>query len=317
MNTFKSLSECKVSKGLRSKIVYDFFASRSTAFGPVDIIKTPFIPSKTESDNSYSFSLKDGEKPKECIGRVFNVNLSNIPDNKIDHRITTLHSSALAVLLCFHNISSNNPLEIQINNQTYTFTEFELEFPNQCKKIGGRSKIDIALFNEDKSVVLFLEAKFSEYLESGCKKISEQYKDEPLFMSASILPDYLYFTGIEDQKPLQLLSKNRGQGRYREGIKQMLCHYIGASHYIREKKKKHVIKKVFIGTLLFDFGAVSKDRLCDYCEMYSELANNINSWSEKEQEIELVNKVITYQELFHSKTNTRILPKRVKCYYNL
>ncbi len=321
MNTFKSLSECEVSKGLRSKIVYDFFASRSTAFGPVEIIKTPIAPSKRESDNSYSFSLSGNEERKQRIESIFEVDLSKIPNNKIDKRITTLHSSALAVLLCFHNISSNNPLEVKINDQTYKFTEFKLEFPNQCKKNGGRSKIDIALFNEDKSVVLFLEAKFSEYLESGCKKISEQYKDEPLFTSANILPDYLYLTGIEDQKPLQLLSKNRGQGRYREGIKQILCHCIGANHYIQKKKEKNVeIKNVFIGALLFDFGDVSKELFVDYCNMYSDLAKKINSWSDKEPELELVNKVITYQELFSSKNNennSRILSSKVKCYYNL
>ena len=128
-------------------------------------------------------------------------------------------------------------------------------------------------------------------------------------------------TGIEDQKPLQLLSKNRGQGRYREGIKQILCHCIGANHYIQKKKEKNVeIKNVFIGALLFDFGDVSKELFVDYCNMYSDLAKKINSWSDKEPELELVNKVITYQELFSSKNNennSRILSSKVKCYYNL
>ena len=165
-------------------------------------------------------------------------------------------------------------------------------------------------------MVLFLEAKFSEYLESGCNKISEQYKNEPLFMSTNILPDYLYFTGIEDQKPLQILSKNKGQGRYRDGIKQILCHYIGASHFIRKKENRE-IKKVFIGTLLFDFGDVSKKMFDDYSSMYSELANKIYLWPKKEPKLELVNNVITYQELFKPDNNSCILPSKVKYFYKL
>lgn len=78
---------------------------------------------------------------------------------KIDHRMTTVHSSALAAMLCFINVSLAKPLKIEINNQTYTFTKFDPEYCNECMNIGGRSKIDVALLTEDEKVVLFFGGK--------------------------------------------------------------------------------------------------------------------------------------------------------------
>lgn len=309
METLKSLSECESSNE-----VYDFFTERSNDFGSVDIIKTPITPNKktfkTESDTSYSFQQRPNEDKKKCIERIFKIDLSNIPDNKIDHRITTIHSSALAALLCFHNISEYNPLSIELNGQTYTFVKAKIEYPNKCMEKGGRSKIDVALFGKDEKVVLFLEAKFSEYLDSECKEISAQYKKEPLFSNSDILPSNLEFIGLEDEKPLKIISKQRGKGRYREGIKQMLCHYIGATHYIKENPQK-----VFIGTLLFDFGERFKTEFDDYQTMYKELAINLNSLPEKR--IELLSEVISYQTIFRFENNIRILPQKVRCFYNL
>ena len=310
MEILKSLSECKSSNK-----VYAFFRDRAKDFGPVDIVKTQITPnkntSKTESDTSYSFQLEPGEDKKKCLERIFKIDLSKI-DKKIDHRITTIHSSALAALLCFHNISVNNPLSININGKTYAFVKAEIEYPNKCMEKGGRSRIDVALFSEDEKVVLFMEAKFSEYLSSVCKEISSQYKEEQLFRKPNILPCNLAFTGLDDETPLKIKSKQRGRGRYREGIKQMLCHYIGATHYIKNNPQK---EKVLIGTLLFDFGEMFKAEFDDYQTMYKELAVKLNSLQEKR--IELLSEVITYQTLFHYESNSRVLDKKVRRFYNL
>lgn len=48
--------------------------------------------------------------------------------------------------------------------------------------------------------------------------------------------------------------------------------------------------------------------------MYKELAENLNALSEGK--IELVNNVVTYQNLF-DKNNRCILSSKVKCFYNL
>ena len=309
MKTLKSLKEC-----MSSKKVYAFFRDRSYVFGPVDIVKTQITPnkktSKTESDTSYSFQLEPGEDKKKCIERIFGIDLSKI-NKKVDPRITTIHSSALAALLCFHNISVDNPLSISLNGKTYTFVEAELEYPNKCMEKGGRSKIDVALFSKDKKVILFLEAKFSEYLYSGCQEISSQYKKHPFFENPDILPCILDFTGLDDEKPLKIISKQRGKGRYRDGIKQMLCHYIGATHYF---DKYPQTEKIFIGALLFDFDVRFKTEFDDYQTMYKELAVNLNSLPEKR--IELLSEVITYQKLF-DENNSRVLEDKVRRFYDL
>ena len=312
MGILNSLSECKTSG-----VVYDFFKERSDDFGSVNIIKTPFKSknsTKTESDNSYSFLQLQNESKKQCIERIFNIKI-DFPDNKIDHRITTIHSSALAAMLCFNNISKENPLKVELNNKEYTFTKFEPEYCNKCTADGGPSKIDVALFNDDDNIAFFLEAKFSEYLKSESKTISSQYKKDEiggkLFKNHNILPKVLYFSNLIENEPMKILSKQGGKGRYREGIKQMLCHYIGATEFL---KKYPEYKKVFIGTLLFDFGKETKASLIDYSDMYKELAENLNALSEGK--IELVNNVVTYQNLF-DKNNRCILSSKVKCFYNL
>ena len=306
MTILHELSECNTSNPL--DVVYKFFRERSEDFGSVDIIKTPYHSkrsSKTESDNSYSFLQLKDESKEQCIERIFEIKIPPL-DNKIDHRITTVHSSALAAMLCFHNISEENPLTVKLDGKDYTFTKFQPEYANECMKIGGDSKIDVALFNKENRVVFFMEAKFSEYLEckGGC--FSPQYK-EHLSVYLDTLPKILCYS--EKNGCIKIQSNQRGKGRYREGIKQMICHHIGATDFL-EKHPNY--EKIFLGTLLFDFG--KREELNDYSVMYEELAKNLNTLGDK---IKLENKVFTYQDLFSYKYNKDILPEKVKKFYNL
>lgn len=311
---YNYLADCKTNS-----IIYNFFKKRSDDFGPIKIIKTPRNPDKrspkTESDTSYSFAQLNGECKKNAIERIFGIDLSHILniEKKLDYRILRIHSSALAALLCFHAVSEQNKIYFTIDKDL-EFSRSEIEYCNKCKK-GGPSKIDVALFNEQEKYVLFLEAKFSEYLDSNGGKISSQYKDSYLeFEQEEILPKKLVFTGLNEDGNIYIKSKLRGKGYYREGIKQLLSHYLGAQEFLKNNPEY----TVYIGTVLFDFGERGETKLTDYSQLYEELAANFNKQPIKR--IEFLSRIITYQELFCGEKYTKnsiLLSDKVKTFYNL
>ena len=107
-------------------------------------------------------------------------------DGQEYRRISILQSSSLVALLCFYKISPNHPLKIKIeenHNCIFTHSIFEYKNPIQKDDPNHCSNIDIVLVGKEcdapkKSVILFLESKFSEYLSGGKEKgISPVYDD--------------------------------------------------------------------------------------------------------------------------------------------
>ena len=88
-------------------------------------------------------------------------------------RIATLHSSSLVALLCFYSVTNSKPLTINVDGNDCIFTESHFECKNRVG-IDGKgnphySNMDVVLIGktkENKSVILFLESKFSEYLKN-------------------------------------------------------------------------------------------------------------------------------------------------------
>ena len=203
----------------KANLVYDYF--HSINFKNVPIEHTG------KSLNSFRFIRSNNENKKVCIERVFEI---NIPKHfPIDRNICVIHSSALAALLCFHKVDKNNP--IKINGTEYD--EVEMEWGNTCMEKGGKSKIDIALFNHSKKETLFLEAKFSEYLNPSRQKLKPIYETWYQNTYSKFLP-----TDIEHSKDNSLQSKSK-KTHYCEGIKQMICHHIGARNYKKEQYKDY------------------------------------------------------------------------------
>lgn len=218
-------------------------------------------------------------------------------------RITTLHSSSLVTLLCFYNVTPEHPLSFL----NYTFTEsfFEVKTLVPCSR---PSNMDIVLRGKDatgRKVVLFLESKFSEYLESGkCKGISSDvysvtYKELNLF-DKPIEP-----LKFENDGANITISSDKNY-YYCDGIKQMISHYIGVSNYSAEKEKalnSHARFKsskdedVILGEILFQLPKeVDKnDRFSKYNDVYHQLAERINAGNK----LKMLDNVISYQEILN------------------
>lgn len=97
-----------------------------------------------------------GGKPN--IPKPFNVAFDNATHGFEKRRITQLNSSSLLALLCFWNVSENNP--ILINGIEYTEVYFEVE----NKVFDHDSSVDMLLVSQKESTWLYLESKFTEPL---------------------------------------------------------------------------------------------------------------------------------------------------------
>ncbi len=224
-------------------------------------------------------------------------------------RICTLHSSSLAALLCFYNVTSDHTLKID----KYTFTESFFEVKTHVFGI-SESNMDVVLRGKDENgmnVVLFLECKFSEYLDSCiCDNISlaykKYYKKLGLFEENAI--DNISFK--EENGKISISSKDpRHTPVYCSGIKQMISHYIGVSKYAKNKENlgEHVAfkgnndEKVILGEILFDFGKhikSSKNKLKNYRQSYYKLATKINK-VEQSTLFQMKPSIFTYQDIFN------------------
>ena len=311
-------------KGCNNR-VYDYFAQTCPmlldAFkGKYD--KTPISKErygKSESDNSYSFDsskvtlsqLFDADISQEHLDEAVNGNGHEIK------RIMTMHSSALLSLLFFHAVSESNRLCIQIGEKNYRFTKAVFEVQNKCLDGGNPSSIDVMLVDNQAKVVLLLESKLSEYLNCGKKKgihieYKNQYADVMKFGEISTHINMF----IEDNS-ITIQGKDT-PSHYCEGIKQMICHFIGAMNFKESKDEKHkglTDYKVLLGTVLLDLSSINKKKFDTYKSDYNELAKYLNSLH---KDVTVLDEVITYQDLYkEAKGNGYHISDKIVNYYGL
>ncbi len=259
----------------------------------------------------------------ECYDAVIN------GEGNEDRKIKSIRSSSLLGLLTFYKVHSAHKLILRkiINNKVFEFLFDQVVFEKTNRVFHpsiGLSSIDVALYGtvNGKPCVLYLESKFTEYLERK-DLLKTKRKNKITFPISCKYEDYyrnlfINYPGLEwktDKNGLELLSNN-GTPHYCEGIKQMISHYIGA------KNSDDLFKglKVYLGTILFDFSGydcnVDKDGelIKDYKKLYSELAKRLNI--KGGNNITVIEEAFTYQDLF-SQTYGYNLDKRVKEYYQL
>jgi len=287
------------------------------------------IVSQSKTDSSYKFKLEDCDKhaekrtiPFNTIKRVFQLKDVNKDiytqaisgDGQEYKRITTLHSSTLAALLFFHSVSKVNPIKIN----GYTFNEVRFEQKTTVQD-SHKSNMDVVLLNENEGIVMFLECKFSEYLNSGKKThISPIYRET--YQRLGLFDGALGSMRAqieEGNDEIELVPSHNYQ--YCSGIKQMVSHYMGISNFIQngfidDMKLNFEPKRIFLTEILFDFQEIDdKDRLGEYKKAYSELAKTINADEEKPKLFEMLPECLTYQVVFKDFA----LPERIKEYYQL
>lgn len=268
----------------------------------------PVVNTNGNSVNSYSFSNASTTCENICSNRL--IELFGITDkdlfkekfhqscsgsgNEIQ-RIGTLHSSALCALLFFYNVTENHPLTLTVEGKECVFIHSRFEFKNPVIK--NPSNMDVTLVGRyadtGKPVILFLESKFSEYMERTDKKLdissgylSNRYSEDiyrnklgGLGIIVTEHPDKNEFT-IESTEP-----------RYLEGIKQMISHFIGVNNFITQGSVTYdplvsYVRSdahIYLGAILFDKGIgnfeISKGVKCfeSYKEKYESLADILNS----------------------------------------
>ena len=315
-------------KGCNNR-VYDYFAQ--TCPDMLDTFKGKYKKTsitkerdgKSESNNSYMFASEEG-KERVTLSQLFDTDISQVHWDKAvngngheKNRIMTMHSSALLSLLFFHAVSEKNPLCIQIDGECYNFTEAKFEVQNKCLDGGNPSSIDVMLVDRQAKVVLLLESKLSEYLTCGKKKgINIKYKHQ--------YADIMQPREICSQ--IRLLEENNSltiQGidspsHYCEGIKQMLCHFIGAMNFKESKDEKHkglTDYKVLLGTVLLDLSSINEEKFNTYEKDYKELAKYLNSLH---KDVTVLDEVITYQNLYkEAKGNGYHISDKIVNYYGL
>ncbi len=303
--------------------VYQYFLNKSKNFiqelAENHITKTAYR--NTVSENSFSFKKLDGGELgtlKEIFGDINEDSFKNATKGQGNElkRILTMHSSALLALLFFQSVSEDNPLSITINGKEYKFTSVDFEYENKC--LDGRdsngveyrpSCVDVKLTDKEQHVVLFLESKLSEYLHNGKQTgISMEYHKQyrEIFEKGELIDGLII---KEEDGTLTLTTTKRRCSHYCQGIKQMMCHFIGAMNY----KAKHQDEEVLLGTILLDMSSIDESRYKEYCKDYKQLADKLTRLG---KEVKMIGTPLTYQELYNNLKGFK-LSDRVVEYYGL
>lgn len=304
----------------RSEVVAKHFDLSNIGF-----LKNVKLQPNKESTWSKSF-CEDKKGKCSTLIEVFDIKAADLFRTKFNEaatglersRITTLHSSSLAALLLFHAVSDKNPIWIPIAGEPKKFTEvkFEVKYSVDDTDKKTKSNIDILLSGEDasgKKDILYLESKFSEYLESATAKISGREYYKTIYASLKAKGLKLEIGGL-DSDVIYL----KGGGLYYEGIKQMVSHYMGLRTEYNRVNSSIKGKNIVLGEILFDFGDASHQMFISYEEIYSSLKDALEQIV-KDDQIELtINNIITYQEIFGLDKNREYLerlPERIRKFY--
>lgn len=271
-------------------IYREFFSKLSCDVLSEDNLEWTVWRKGKESKSSLSFRK---DKKLEDIFDLDNKNrFKKKKKEATDSRIKVLHSSALLPLLCFYNLSEDNPLNIEVGGKHVCFDDVKFEVPNKVFDGAYPSKIDVALISRKDKVVLYLESKFSEYLRGKVSnKIKEQYDDT----IKSLIDNY-----DTDKRQIEGLV-------YGDGVKQLIAHFIGiCKGGTRDNSVAGLIRdegyEVYLGEICFRFDKW-ENRLCDYSKQYSELAKKMNDLLIREnnrdnagtdEEIKDVNRIIKH-----------------------
>lgn len=268
------------------------------------------------SENSLSF------KNCDVIKDVFGVKKIQ---EKLDSRITTLHSSALLAYLVFQGVNEEHP--VKINGIEYNRVYFE----QSNRVFGGSSKTDITLVSKDENIVLYLESKFTEpYENKHDSKIFSVKYDQML--------KHICSEGINGIKYKEANGGLKITGcTYGEGIKQMLAHFIGVCKGgTKNNEVNKIIKKektkVYLGCILYKTERPEFDEYCKALKIFTERLNEIlptqrggegskcdvtdpeEILTHAPKNFRVLTEVLTYQDLI--KANPNLVNDKIKDFYS-
>lgn len=293
-------------------------------------VKTRSNHSRKDSEWSFSIIPEVGESAHETIRRIFEIDILDWKE-KFDeatlgygreiNRILTLHSSALLALLCFSHVSDENPLFIE--GVMYTERWFEVK----NKVFNNPSSIDVVLRSKEGDI-LFIESKFTEYMDDSSPNIKIAYFDIYRELLALIpnRPLQLVFPKIfkEDKKEIvgftiQPTSKSKEYKHlYLSGIKQCISHLIGIVNGPVDPDElcwnRINTQKIRFATICYRVKGC--DQFKAYRNLYAKTIGNFNVPSIKDffqGRVTVIEKILTYQEIF--KKGKFNLPRKVRAFY--
>lgn len=316
----------------------NFFANKKDFFDYLNAKGYTIKPTEWrggESKKSYCYAVPEQTKSAVCkqLCDIFDIQEKKMFEDKFKQavsgdgqelkRINVLHSSSLIALLCFYNVTKDNPLMWNINDRKICFTESKFEQKNHVAE-GHDSNMDVVLEghyadNKQQKVVLFLESKFSEYFACGqYKGISKKaYEDIYKKLNGKLGP--LQIDGLdEDAETLTLYSER--PAHYCGGIKQMISHYQGIVRGVLEGKNRtntYSGYDIYLAEILFSFPFdTEKGKLKDYEELYEILAEELNKLQKDNLRFNIADNSFTYQDVFASNNNFRLNEQVRKLYFD-
>lgn len=272
-------------------------------------------------------------------------------DGKEDCKISNLRSSSLLSLLFFYNVTKENPLILQLNDEICTFEYSLFEFKN--KVIRKPSNMDVVLLGKSgkKKVILFLESKFGEYY------FDVTNLEVPYFVPYSYYKQYQsLYESIERELDVKsdFQEKRRNKSKvfelypiknahYIGGIKQMISHYIGVQNFAKgdfvttsnsrldsiltylgspfsEQKILDELKdnaEIYLAEIVFDKGIKNlelgkgNNYFSDYEELHNKLSKILVN-DNKNPKVHIVQNLLKYSD--YDKWNHKIEDK-IKQYY--
>lgn len=240
--------------------------------------------------------------------------------------INQLNSSALLCFLCFHSVATNG---ISIENQRYNAVRFEVKSNLEpCERSHPISYMDVVLLNTTEKKALFLESKFTEYLNTSRRlgvgtyysgengRYNKLFAQEEEGVCKVQLSDNVYYgDGFWCTKK---------EKEYLEGVKQMICHYIGITDQLRvserEKWKSEDwdvdglknYNEIKLGEIVFRFEG-HENAFTNYEGTYRGLKTALDGLKGR---VTLLPKLLSYQNVF-SGMNAKLLTSKTRKFYGL
>ena len=228
--------------------------------------------------------------------------------------INQLNSSALLSFLCFHAVGIEEGRNIKIGGTTYNDVRFEFRSP--LNGSNSPSWMDVVLLNGKKA--LFLESKFTEYIKQTTRplKISSYYnrRYKEVFCNTNI------DLGDESHTHFKDNSWKADQPVYLQGVKQMICHYLGIIDQLKigEHDGDWAVLKdyeeITLAEIVYDFHDGKK---ASYENTYRALSSLLNKHCKDQRmgnkKISVLDKLLTYQDVFRD--NAVLLEDNVSKFY--
>lgn len=232
--------------------------------GLIEDLRKDYAVNEKGYFDSYKENIFNGEMKPE-----FQKMFDNGSGGELHSKAEAIHSSSMLSYNFFHWIDATH--HFNWDNVNYTQVLFEVKL-NTIYCSPAPANMDVVLIDKDKNNLLFIESKYTEYLETKPFKLSSSYQHEDKWINQDV-----DWSKIVNYKPER-------KYKYKDGIKQLITHLFGIHSQFKETCEKfnginfESVNMKFI-TLIFE---PSKEEYkeeynayADYYNLVEDFRNNI------------------------------------------